>query len=267
MVYAQREESKGRGFFITATDTDVGKTLVTGGIVGALRRRGCDMGVYKPLQSGHLASQPEGDAARLKRISGVADSEEEICPYSFKEAVAPRLAMQRAGETVRLDDVLRGYEKLRQKHAFLAVEGAGGLAVPYTADALVADVVAALGLPLLVVARPVLGTVNHTLLTIAYARTRGLFVAGVILSGCGRHPHVDVAEAHNAAMIEELGRVPILGCIPWLGEHPDEKQAVQAVERHVNLTALYQWMIKGEMNHDASRSDENRLEVPRPTGE
>jgi dethiobiotin synthetase len=233
------------GFFVTATDTEVGKTLVTGGLAGVLRRRGLDVGVYKPVQSGHLVYEEEGDAARLKRLSGVQDRLEEICPFSFREPVAPRLAIQRAGERVRAQDVIDGYERLKRKHTFLLVEGAGGISVPYVEDALVVDVAVQLGLPLLVVARPDLGTVNHAVLTVEYARARGLQVAGVILSGCGRRQPVSLAEAHNAGMIEEGAGVPVLGRIPWLGESPDETRIVQAVEEAVDVDRLEQILTGG----------------------
>ncbi|MCZ2992352.1 dethiobiotin synthase, partial [Acinetobacter baumannii] len=83
------------GFFITATDTEVGKTVVAGALAGVFRELGYNIGVYKPLQSGHVASNPEGDAARLKALSGVPTPENEICPYSIEEPLAPRLAMKR----------------------------------------------------------------------------------------------------------------------------------------------------------------------------
>ncbi|GIM46876.1 ATP-dependent dethiobiotin synthetase BioD [Collibacillus ludicampi] len=234
------------GFFVTATDTEVGKTLVTGGLAGALRKKGLDIGVYKPVQSGHLTHQPEGDAARLKRLSGVDDPLEEICPYSFSEPVAPRLAIQRSQKQVRSHDVIAGYERLKRKHRYLLVEGAGGIAVPYVEDALVVDIAKTLALPLLVVARPDLGTVNHTVLTIEYARSRGLQVAGVILSGCGRRQPISLSESHNPGMIEELANVRVLGKVPWLGDRPDESRIVEAIEEHVDLKSIQEVLIGGE---------------------
>ncbi|MDG0959713.1 dethiobiotin synthase, partial [Bacillus paranthracis] len=162
------------GFFITATDTEVGKTVVAGALAGVFRELGYNIGVYKPLQSGHVASNPEGDAARLKALAGVPTKEDEICPYSIEEPLAPRLAMKRAGRTVTLKDIIHHYNERLKDFNSLLVEGAGGLAVPYTEDALVIDFAKELQLPLIVVARPTLGTVNHTVLTIAYAKAYGL---------------------------------------------------------------------------------------------
>ncbi len=96
-------------FFITATDTEVGKTVVAGALAGVFRELGYNIGVYKPLQSGHVASNPEGDAARLKALSGVPTKEDEICPYSIEEPLAPRLAMKKSRKD---SNVKRHYSSL-----------------------------------------------------------------------------------------------------------------------------------------------------------
>lgn len=225
------------GFFVTATDTGVGKTLVAGGLAGVLRRRGIDAGVYKPVQSGHPASHPEGDACRLRCLSGVDDELKMICPYATEDPLAPLLALRRAGLRVNLADIAGGYEALKRKHSLLIVEGAGGLAVPYVEDGLVADAAAALGLPLVIVARPGLGTVNHTLLTAEYARRRGLEISGIIFSGLGRTP-AGVAEKTNAGMIVRYGNVPFLGSLPWIGENPGRDELMDVLEKCIDLEAL-----------------------------
>lgn len=226
------------GLFITATDTDAGKTLVTGGLAGALRRRGMDAGVMKPVQSGHLAGEEAGDAARLRRLSGVADLPQDICPYAFSEPVAPRLAMERAGVRVELRELLGRCREFQERHELLLVEGAGGLLVPYTSDALVADAAVALGLPVLIVAGPRLGTVNHTALTVEAARARGLEVAGVVVNGYGKSAPVGLAERENPRMIEEIARARILGIVPWLGENPPEDRVVDAILGSLDLDAI-----------------------------
>ncbi|CAM3973217.1 dethiobiotin synthase [Alicyclobacillus pomorum] len=227
-----------KGFFITATDTEIGKTLVAGGICGALRARGMDVGVFKPVQSGHLASDAAGDAARLKRLSGIDDDLDVICPFSFEEPLAPRLAMERAKQTVTLNHLMDKYRAVQKRHRHVVVEGAGGLVVPYTCDALVVDCAVAMDLPMIIVARPDLGTVNHTALTVAYAQSRGLRVGGIIINGYGRNQPVGVAEQHNPAMIREVSGVDVLGVIPWLGPNPSETAVVKAVEEHVDMEKL-----------------------------
>ncbi|MFB5188690.1 dethiobiotin synthase [Alicyclobacillus fastidiosus] len=228
------------GIFITATDTEIGKTLVGGGIVGALRARGIDIGVFKPMQSGHLAIDSAGDATRLKRLSGVRDGLEMICPFSYEEPLAPRLAMQRAKQKVTLDDIMTHYHTMQKRHHHLLVEGAGGLVVPYTSDALVADCAAVMNLPIIVIARSNLGTVNHAALTVAYAKARGLHVGGIIVNGYGRTQPVGTAEEHNPDMIREITGIDVLGVIPWLGSNPMEAVIIQAIESHVDMAKIEQ---------------------------
>lgn len=224
------------GFFITATDTEVGKTVVAGALAGVFRELGYNLGVYKPLQSGHIASNPEGDAARLKLVSGVPTKEDEICPYSIEEPLAPRLAMKRAGREVKLIDIMAHYKKLLKEFDSLIVEGAGGLAVPYTEDALVIDFAKALQLPLIIVARPTLGTVNHTVLTIAYAKAHGLTVSGVILSGCKECEMERVQE--NKEMIEELSGVPVLGLLPFFEGEFTKEEVLESAKEYIMISKL-----------------------------
>lgn len=226
-----------KGFFITATDTGVGKTLVTGGLAAALRKRGYDAGVYKPVQSGHLAHHPEGDAARLKHLSGVDDRVEEICPYALVEPLAPLLALRRAGKRVTLDDLDRGYLHLKNKHEVLLVEGAGGIAVPYVEDGLVVDAARRFSLPVLIVARPNLGTINHTLLTIDYVRNAGLEVAGVVISGLEERV-AGVVEQTNPSFIETYSGVPVWGVVPWMEDSDSPEHVARLIEETIKWDLL-----------------------------
>lgn len=224
-----------RGLFITGTDTGVGKTKVTAGMAGALLRRpallGADPGrdglcsarpvrVWKPVQTG-VASPDECDADsfRLAFESGLPQGASEVASLTFADPLAPWMAARRAGRPLDYGALLaEGCRRLEAeaRDGFLLVEGAGGLAVPLTETKLVADLAAALGLPALIVARPGLGTVNHTLLTVAFARQCGIRVAGVILneSAAGGADRFQVEE--NAEMIETFGRVPVVGKLPFV---------------------------------------------------
>ncbi len=197
------------------------------------------------MQSGHAASNPEGDAARLKILSGVLTREEEICPYSIEEPLAPRLAMKRAGRTVMLKEITDHYNELLKEFNSLFVEGAGGLAVPFTEDALVIDFAKKLQLPLIIVARPTLGTVNHTVLTISYAKAHGLTVAGVILSGCKECEKERAQE--NKIMIEELSGVPVLGLLPFLEGEFTREELLESAKEHIMISKLEE-LIQNESN-------------------
>lgn len=239
------------GFFITATDTDVGKTIVAGGIAGVLRAKGYNVGVYKPVQSGHLANHKDGDAARLQALSHVEDSLEEICPYAAIEPLAPALALKRSQQRVALQDLRHGYERLAKTHDVMLVEGAGGLAVPYVADGLVVDAAVMFNLPIIIVARPDLGTVNHTLLTISYAKQHGLQVAGVILSNY-RKETASIAEKNNPSMIEEYSGVPVLGVIPHMENHRSREQVLSVIEQSIEWSKLGIFQTTGRGMKDES---------------
>ncbi|MCD1258771.1 dethiobiotin synthase [Paenibacillus athensensis] len=214
------------GIFITGTDTDVGKTVVTAGLAAVLERRRAVPGgvrLWKPAQSGFRAGEPGADSYRLVMASGVRQTEASTASYSFAAPLAPWTAAAREGRQIDMPALVAAGRQRLAEAGLLLVEGAGGLLVPLTGEQLVADLAVALGLPLLIVARPGLGTVNHTLLTVRTARSLGLDVIGVVLNGC----RAEQAEAarDNAQMIERFGAVPVLGVLPWLGAEPCEAGA------------------------------------------
>ena len=199
----------GRGLFVTATDTGVGKTVVTAALALALAARGRSPSVMKPVQTGNLVDDPAGDTMLLERWTGVPVAN----VYAFEQPVAPLVAARAAGSAIELAPIL---ERARALPPPLLVEGAGGLLVPVGEDWTIAGLAHALGLPLVVVARAGLGTVNHTALTVRAARGEGLEVAGVVLNEHGSPP--DASWETNAALIEELAAVPVLGRMPSLPE-------------------------------------------------
>ena len=201
-----------RGLFVTATDTGVGKTEVACALVRGHRRLGLDVAAMKPAQSGHGRGEPS-DAARLAEAAGGGDPPELVCPYTFAAPLAPAVAARVEGRSVSLPRILEAAAALAGRHAALVVEGAGGLLTPLTEDATYADLAAALGLPVLVVARAGLGTVNHTALTVEALRARGLRVHGVVLNRTTRA--ADPSEAHNAPEIERLTGARVLAALPF----------------------------------------------------
>jgi dethiobiotin synthetase len=138
------------------------------------------------------------------------------CVYAFQAPLAPLVAARAEGRQIELEPILEQAQKLEQEHEILLVEGAGGLLVPLSDDLDVAGLAAVLALPLLIVARAGLGTVNHTLLTIEAARARGLEVAGVVLNGDG-----DESSDDNPALIEARSGARVLARIPRLADPAD----------------------------------------------
>jgi dethiobiotin synthetase len=196
------------GLFITGTDTDVGKTYVGSVLARDLRKSGLDLGVFKPAQSG-----PGDDIGKLRRAARCRDPLELCNPYRFKAALAPAVAADLEGRKVSRRRVFSCFRRLRNKHEGILVEGAGGLLVPLAGRWLVVDLAAELKLPLVLVARPALGTLNHSLLTLGEARRRGLEVVCVVLNGLKGKP--GLAEKTNPARLASLGRVRVAGPLAW----------------------------------------------------
>lgn len=207
------------GVFVTGTDTGVGKTLVACALLRGLRARGIDAGAMKPIETGVGAAGPR-DALALREAAGGGDALEDVCPQRYALPAAPIVAARAEGRRVDLGAVDAAYARLRGRHAWLVVEGAGGLLVPAAEGVTMADLARRFRLPLLIVARTALGTINHTRLSVEAARARGLAVVGVVLSHAG-----GALSDADAANLEELRRdpaAPILGEIPALapGECP-----------------------------------------------
>lgn len=204
------------GCFVTGTDTGVGKTAVAAGLAAALRRRGVDAGVMKPVQTGVTPAERDagrGDGAFLARVAGLDDPPDWVTPVCLEAPLAPSVAAALAGTEVDVEAIAAAHRRLAARHAFMVVEGAGGLAVPVAPGVLMADLAARFGLPLLIVARPGLGTVNHTVLTVAFARQRGLGVLGVVINGYDEAAG-GPAERTNPGVIAALTGLPVLGLVP-----------------------------------------------------
>ena len=199
-----------RGLFVTGTDTGAGKTVVAGAIVAALRGRGERVAAYKPVVTG-LDEPAEAGWPRDHELLAAAAgaSPEAVAPHRFGPPVSPHLAAELAGVELDLDAmvVAASAAAAEADAGVLIVEGVGGLLVPLTRDRSVRDLAAALGFPLVVAARPGLGTISHTLLTLEAARAGGLRVAGVVMTPWPGEP--SVMEESNRATVARLGAVPV----------------------------------------------------------
>lgn len=223
-----------RGYFVTATDTEVGKTAIACGLARLLATHGHDVGVSKPVQSGALADDPAGDAMLLRAAADASDAPHDVCPYSFAAPLAPLVASQLESRPVVADVILESIGELARRHDLLVVEGAGGLLVPVGEDWTIADLAGWLGLPLVLVARAGLGTVNHTLLTLEAARARGLEIAVVVLNG--RSAETDTSADTNPELIERFGGVAVCS-VPWLDDGSGRGLA-EHVAAHLDTTTL-----------------------------
>lgn len=226
------------GFFVTATGTGVGKTLVSAALVAALRREGREAGVVKLVQTGCALDDPDGDAVRLAEWSGLDAGPEAICPLALPLPAAPAVAARAAGVELRLGELLRAVTARAQGHALTIVEGVGGIAVPLTRHALVLDAIAALELPVILVAQAGLGTINHTLLSLWALRARRCRITGVIFNAGATEPANDPSAASNPEVIARYGDAPILGRLPPLTEALRGPALGEWFARHVDLDPI-----------------------------
>ncbi len=211
--------------FVTGTDTGVGKTIVAATLARLLRMKGISVGVMKPVTSGcHEESGllVSGDARLLCQAAGTKLCDD-VAPYRLREAIAPADAARIDGVRIDFSHIKSAFERLAAAYHYVIVEGAGGLMVPLCGGLLVADLALELELPLLVVARPGLGTINHTVLTCYAARQLGLQVAGVIINGMPESP--GVAEQMAPHQIGSLSGASVLGIWPERNE-VDEMEVV-----------------------------------------
>ncbi len=207
-----------KGIFITGTDTGVGKTVVAGGLACALKKEGLDIGIMKPVQTGCFETAYgliATDTNFLIDLSGVKDDIGLIAPYRFKEPLAPSVAAEIEGREIDIEKVASSYNKLTQKHNFIIIEGAGGILAPIWKDFLFIDLIKRLSVPIIIVARIGLGTINHTLLTVRCAQDNGIEIIGVIFNHTSNKED-GVAEKTNPDIIKRLCNLPILGILPFI---------------------------------------------------
>ncbi|MDA8084325.1 MAG: dethiobiotin synthase [Nitrospiraceae bacterium] len=232
-----------KGFFVTGTDTGVGKTIVAGAIIRAMRRFGLRGGAMKPIESG---CGREGDllipfdGMSLKQASHMDDLITMVTPCCFEAPLAPLPASETEMRKVSIPAIRNAFSKLSAKYDAMVVEGIGGLLVPIKKNYAVIDLASDLGLPLIVVAKPGLGTINHTMLTVKYALKEGLDVAGVIIN-YSMPPENTPSEKTNAQVLERICPVPVIGIFPYMKNVTDEA-IEKAVTKNLNLDVLRKYL-------------------------
>jgi dethiobiotin synthetase len=218
-----------KGFFITGTDTGIGKTVVAEGLIRALKAKGLSVCPMKPVESG--CSRKKGklfppDAVTLLKASGVEETLDAVNPYRLRNPLAPSVAAEIEGIKIEKKKIVSACNRFSKKYDVTVVEGAGGIMVPIYKKYLFLDLAVDLGLPLLIVARPGLGTINHTLLTIEAARNRGLDIAGIVINYAMKTRN-GLPEKTSPKVIEKLGGVPVLGIVPYAaGSNQDQLKNV-----------------------------------------
>jgi dethiobiotin synthetase len=222
-----------RGFFITGTDTGIGKTRIAQGIMAALQNTGLTVAAMKPVSAGceqTSAGLRNDDALQLMRQASIKLPYDLVNPYAFAPPIAPHIAADISGTEMKLEVIHCAYREIADQADIVIVEGAGGWLVPFTQSQTLADLAQALQLPVIMVVGLRLGCLNHALLTAESIRAHGLHLAGWVAN------RIDPDMPHAAENIATLRRhmpAPLLGEVGFA-----PLASVQAVAGVLDISAL-----------------------------
>jgi dethiobiotin synthetase len=211
-------DSNSCGVFVTATDTGVGKTVVTAALAVALRSHGYAVGVMKPIETGVSSStDAKSDAVRLRTAAGSSDALTEIRPYAFRLPLAPMDAARLEKRRITLPTIRRAFHTCQLRHEILLVEGIGGVRVPISSSLDLLELIHLMKFPAIVVGRVGLGGINHALLTLEALRRRKIPILGLVLN---RTVSIEKATARlqgssTVCLLRQFAGVPVIGPLPY----------------------------------------------------
>jgi dethiobiotin synthetase len=210
-------ETKKRTFFITGTDTDVGKTFVSSLIINGLKYYGKKTGYLKPIETGvklnSNGTKEYIDSFFVKKQSDIKESLEDICPFTFKHPLSPHAAAKYENRAICIKDILYAFYDLQSNYDILIVEGAGGMLVPLKKGHFMIDLARYIDAEVIIVSRAGLGMLNHTLLSINYAKNNNIKLAGIVINNARNEN--DESVFSNKEILREFTDVPIIGDIPY----------------------------------------------------
>lgn len=239
---------------ITATDTEFGKTVVSSCLAAGFKYLGFDMGVFKPAASGCVRTAEDRlvseDAELLIKGAGLTMAQhDEVVPYVLEAALAPAEASKLAGVKLEPAIMKKAAAKMINYHELTVVEGVGGISAPLTDNYLVKDFFCDMKLPVIIVVKPLLGNVNHAVLSAYYAQHEGLTVLGFIVNGWDEE-NAGVLERSNLYYYEKLTGLPVLGKLPVLNKElltgPDMLEAGKIAAENIDLQRIYKLLGDGE---------------------
>lgn len=234
------------GLFITGTDTEIGKTLITSILAYGLRKRGIKACPVKPIASGGVNEKGilvSEDARFYRRFCGLDESASTLNPCCFRHPASPHLAADMEGKTIDSQAVINSLHSLAHQYEYLLIEGIGGWMVPIAECYTVADFAWDLDLPVLIVSANRLGTINHTLLTIESMRIRDIDPMGVIMTHPSPIQDRQIAE-DNINTIRQFGEVEILGNVPYLGKNIERNETADTLWPRIEETIQWQRILQ-----------------------
>jgi len=224
-------------FFITATNTDIGKTIITAGLASIYASNNMTPAIMKPIQTG-TSDYPTDYSTIDRLIPNLATLPESISqPYKFKLPASPHLAAAQENIKIDINKILNAYDNAQQyNYDALLVEGAGGVMVPITEDYLMIDLMKELNIPVIIVTTPILGTINSTLLSVEMLKNHNIEIAGIIFNQMPNGKNL-IAE-DNVRIIEKTTSIPILAQIKQFPQPITEKTLIEEFSRQKKLKQL-----------------------------
>lgn len=227
-----------KSYFITGTDTGVGKTMVTSCIAFLLKGRGIDVGIMKPIATGdeRKGRFRSEDVEMLYDASGVTDSESTINPVFLPIPASPYDAAKTLGLEIDMGTVFEKFEMLKKSHQMVLVEGIGGLMVPISKEYFVADMIKQMELEAIIVTRSALGTLNHTIMTAEMCKKYGIPIKGLVINY--HNDKGSVAERSAPSTLHEITGLPILGTMPFVKDCQKVEEMARVLEKSLDLDML-----------------------------
>lgn len=224
-----------KSYFVTGTDTGVGKTTITAALAASLRKHGIDVGVMKPIASGiaQKTGFKSSDVALLCEAAKVNDTEETINPVFLPVPTSPYDATKILSLETDMKIIFEKFQHLLKAHQMLLVEGIGGIMTPITKNFFVADLIKKMGLETIIVTRSTLGTLNHTMMTLKMCKEYGIAIKGMIINYFDEKG--SLAERNAPSTLHEITELPILGIIPFVKDYQKLDVMTSIVEKNMDL--------------------------------
>jgi len=227
-----------KAYFITGTDTGVGKTSITAGIAGSMRKIGVDVGVMKPIATGYPQKSgfKSADVTILVEATSIQDPENLINPVFLPIPTSPYDATKLLGLSVDMPLIFQQFKNLLSMHEILLVEGIGGIMTPITKNFFVADMIKEMGIETIIVTRATLGTLNQTVMTCKTCKDYGIRIRGLVINNFDEKG--TPAEKNAPVTLYELTNVPILGVVPFIKDLDKVEKIVEHVGKYVDVKSL-----------------------------
>ncbi len=225
-------------YFITGTDTGVGKTSITAGLAGSMRKLGIDVGVMKPIATGYpnKTGFKSSDVTKLVEASSIKDPENMINPVFLSLPTSPYDAAKLLELSVDMPLIFEQFKKLLTLHEILLVEGIGGIMTPITKNFFVIDMIKRMGIDAIIVTRATIGTLNHTVMTCQMCKDYGVKICGLVVNNFDEKG--TPAEKNAPSTLYELTGVPILGTIPFIKDLNNIEKLIEHVDKNIDVKSL-----------------------------